>query len=181
MTDSIRTDKWVMSLEDQMSQCRPKICHGLNGADIIWAQIFLHHSRRPKMTLLVSVFQQCCISLLQICLGCQFGLKRQLCKGNWKIRVMVKPMLRASRNKWVKQSICSPSSFLTASHLPLPLPRYCFSGFPITTSVSSRLIVEYLPATLMRPISASEPQQRRITALQCNVMSFLSLINSWKH
>lgn len=71
---------------------------------------------------------------------------------------------------------------LTTSHLPLPPPLPpSISVFPITTFVSSWLIVEYLPATLMRPISASEPQQRRITALQCNVMSFLSLINSRKH
>ncbi|TNN41475.1 hypothetical protein EYF80_048359 [Liparis tanakae] len=41
--------------------------------------------------------------------------------------------------------------------------------------------LEYLPAPLMRPISARAPQRRRMAAPRCNVMSFLSLINSKEH
>lgn len=71
---------------------------------------------------------------------------------------------------------------LTTPDVPLPSSSHpSFSPFPSMTFVSTGLIVEYLPSMLIRPISAYELQQRRITALQCNVMSFYHLINSRKH
>lgn len=71
------------------------------------------------------------------------------------------------------------SSFPYYHPLFSPFPHHSFTRLPFRTSVPTRLIVEYPPATLMRHISVSELQQG-FTTLQYNVMSFLCLINSRK-